>query len=102
MHKNFYKILFIFLLFITNLQASKQYENINFQEQINNLKIEIAVLKSKQEFYDKQNDDKSQITSIENQLIGLENKLNENRQGTKVFDVRVNTQDKRIGDINFI
>jgi len=101
MHKNFSKILFIFLIFISNLQASKQSENINFQEQINNLKIEIAVLKSKQEFYDKQNDDKSQITSIENQLIGLENKLNENRQDTKLFANTIERQDNRISDIGW-
>ena len=96
MHKHFYKILFIFLLSISHLQASKQSENINVQEQINNLKIEIAVLKSKQEFYDKQTDDKSQIISIENQLKDLESKLNDNRQDTKVFDTRVNTHENKI------
>jgi tetratricopeptide (TPR) repeat protein len=108
MHKNFYKILFLFLIVISNLQASKQSENIKFQEQINNLKIEIAVLKSKQEFYDKQNDDKSRILSIEHDLKELEKELNGNKQDTKVFEKEfeqynntISRQDQRINDLNF-
>jgi TPR repeat protein len=78
MNKNFYKILFIFLIFVINLQANNQTQNANFQEQIANLKIEVSVLKTKLEFYDKRNSDNLNIHSIvseekvSNNLIILE------------------------------
>jgi tetratricopeptide (TPR) repeat protein len=90
MIKNFIKLFILMVILWSNIYATAITDERNFQNEINNIKIEIEKLKVVQQYNNK--DDK--LKEIETSIKSLEDKF------TKIIE-NVSAQDKRISDLSF-